>query len=355
MPGVHSVGARSVAGDGPPAQRRRTSLSAAIRIDSVVAGGLGSLAAQRRQLDQDYVIEQVRASPDDVVESLATLFRSGTLLRSLNLSRLQQGEDLAKGALLAPKVRTFKGLFDVTLDALLQCFEKEVFTTDLLQQLSRTEKKELITYSLNVCETAPLPGHQEALRYTVVLCVYLKVFYDRFGKRLSQYRLADKATFGYIGITGEAGQQKIVVQCPGRNNGLELDCPILSVVPDACVARNLTQRPIVTAKSVNAVVRVVDDYNKNKAIDQFLFEPLMTEVPVLAEAEVPPFCTSFFNITVADEEAQQGGSQDGGADRRAPPPGRGTAKAAAAAKATAAPAAAPAAPAAAAPPAAASE
>jgi hypothetical protein len=152
----------SVAGGGPTKQRR-ISASQAAKSDSSFAAGLQTLAVQRRQQDQDFVFDFLRESEDETIVALSTMIKAGTLSRSLCLAGQLADADEAKGEVLSPQVKTMKALLGRHQDELLQALEPDSFTNDVLLQLSRAEKKELLAFAFNCRETTPLPTHQERL------------------------------------------------------------------------------------------------------------------------------------------------------------------------------------------------
>jgi hypothetical protein len=159
------MAARSVAGSAIGEGTRglkRKSVSAALHAEAAVATGLASIAQQRHEHDLSYIVEELnKAESQEIVSTLAVMIRSGSLARSLNLAAQKAVTSEALGELLATKVRSFKALFEKTLDILLQKFEEVVFSDEMLVQLGRQDKRDLVLFALGLTCTCPLPSHQD--------------------------------------------------------------------------------------------------------------------------------------------------------------------------------------------------
>jgi hypothetical protein len=145
---------------GPAFKSRRTS-QVGFKIDSTFAAGLGSVAKQRREQDEKFILEEVSTADDATIESMATLFRSGTLMRAIKLAQQTSDQDDEKGELLAAKCGSFKSLLDKHLDLVLHLLEPTVMTKEIVSRLTRAEKKDLLCFALNLTVTASLPRHQD--------------------------------------------------------------------------------------------------------------------------------------------------------------------------------------------------
>ena len=62
---------------------------------------------------------------------------------------------------MAPKVRTFKGCFERTLDAILFELEPTKFTKDALAGIDRETKRNLVLFALNLGLNSMLPTHED--------------------------------------------------------------------------------------------------------------------------------------------------------------------------------------------------
>lgn len=146
----------------PATKARRLSAVASARTESNIASGLCNVAAQRRAQDVEYILEKVKEASDEVIMHLSTLFRSGTFERSLTLAGQLGDSDAIKGELLQQRVQTVKGLYEKTVDSILKGLEPGVFTDEILQQMGRAEKRELLCFGLNARDSTPLPKHDNA-------------------------------------------------------------------------------------------------------------------------------------------------------------------------------------------------
>eukprot|EP00929_Paragymnodinium_shiwhaense_P002990 TRINITY_DN10334_c0_g1_i3.p1 TRINITY_DN10334_c0_g1~~TRINITY_DN10334_c0_g1_i3.p1 ORF type:complete len:330 (+),score=79.11 TRINITY_DN10334_c0_g1_i3:79-1068(+) len=296
--------AGSAAGGGDAGVRTsaKRRLSASIKTDCVLAGGLTALSASRRQLDEEYCHEQISEATDAVVEHVAMLFRSGSLLRAMQLSEATSLADTIRGELLQPKVRSFKAMFIKELVAIVQRWEPTVFTDQVCQQLGRQDLRKLITFAIGVTDGCALPNHEDALRFVNVLGRYLETFYNRLGRRLRGWSIEGREAFGYLALDRESRTAKVLV--PGSAAGLLIPCPILEYAADATLDGNLSLKVRVVSARLAISVPVLLDWNKsadNKV------EGDVNELPRLADAEVPVFCMRFFKQHEGTEVVGAGG------------------------------------------------
>jgi hypothetical protein len=157
--------AASVAGSafgGDAQKRRRTSNAhAAIRADSAVASGLAGIAAQRRAQDLSYVLECLQQADEELIITLATLLRSGTLGRALNMASQKQMSSDEAGDMIPAKLLTFGALYERHYNIILAILEPQIFSEEVLTELTRSEKKELVLFALGLSHKCNLPSCQD--------------------------------------------------------------------------------------------------------------------------------------------------------------------------------------------------
>lgn len=156
-----------------------------------------------------------------------------------------------------------------------------------------------------------------------MLSSYLVVLYNR-DKRLAGWVEETKADFGYLKVRLDTTEVEIMV---GLNAGTTLACPLLAVAPDAKVSKNLTQRAQISSVALNVNLNILTDYHKNKELDQRLFEAELSDIPVLAQSEIPPFCVQYFSdLREAAVPAPPGAAavEEHAAGARPPPPPGGS-------------------------------
>lgn len=156
------MAARSVAGTvaGEPANKLRRR-SAGSRVDKSMADSLGSVVQGAKESDRAYLKAEIEAAPEEDVTTLAVLWRSGAIQRALRLRLLQDGADDVKGSLIAVGTNSFKALTVGELNAHLTSWHADVFTEEVLWQLKKDEKKNLVTYGLGLGQGALLPKHED--------------------------------------------------------------------------------------------------------------------------------------------------------------------------------------------------
>lgn len=217
MPGsIAASGCSTPQGKKVGSRQQRTMVKA-------LAAGLSTNKEYTKQSELNYITTRLQDEDADLVTDLATLLRNGTLRKAVDAIK---GSESASnlGRELPPSQTTFRLLRDATLQELLQAFEGEKrFTDEILGNISREEKCQLVTFALGVGPRESLPALSSALRYTKVLASYCKLRYIDLGRRLSKIDPTKVSGFGYYSIDGKEIKLNVAGEDAKKNKSVTFE------------------------------------------------------------------------------------------------------------------------------------
>jgi len=190
----------------PTPKKRRTSTARQEQKEvSSLARGLCSVQTQRHEQDMDYIISRLRGEDSDMVVIIATLMKSGSLRKALQDSTT--ASDDKKGRQLAPSADNLRSIRDVCMKACLIKFEPEIFTKQLLNDVSKDQLLNLLAIGLQAKPGAKLPREHPILRYEGPLLEYLLACYVAGGKKLQRFdpkKMAEGEPYGLFSLCDNA-------------------------------------------------------------------------------------------------------------------------------------------------------